>query len=181
MLNIYMLGSQRFQKKYEPKVRKNHQIRAPRVRVIDNSGKNLGLMNTFEAIKLAQEAELDLIEITAKTDPPITRIMEYGKYLYQQGKKQKGTKQITGEVKGIRIGMTTSEHDLHVKAKMVDKFLKKGYKVRVELIMKGREKALNKLANEKIEKFLNALQQEYSMEQEPRKYPRGMQFTVSSQ
>ena len=181
MLNIYMSMPQRFQKRYEPKVRKNHQIRAPRVRVIDNKGKNLGIMDTTAAIKLAQETELDLIEITSKTDPPITRIMEYGKYLYQQGKKQKKTKQIFGEVKGVRIGMTTSEHDMRVKAKMVDKFLKKGYKVRVELIMKGREKALSKLADKKIEEFLNTLEHGYSVEQEPKRYPKGMQLVVTSQ
>jgi len=170
----------RYQKRREPQVRRNHQIRAQKVRVIDDKGENLGVLDKSEAIKKAEEAGLDLIEITAKTDPPITRIMEYGKYLYQQGKKQKGgQKQTSGETKGVRIGMTTSGHDLGVKAKMVDKFLKKGYKVKVDLLMKGREKGLKKIGDKKIEEFLNAIQEKYSIEQEPKRHPRGMQFTIS--
>ena len=178
-----MFQQRYFQKKYEPRVRKNEQIHAPKVRVIDNSGENLGILDIKEALEKAKEAGLDLIEITAKADPPVVRIMEYGKYLYQQGKKDKAgkKKQTTGETKGVRIGMTTFSHDLEVKAKMVDKFFKKGYKVKVELVMHGREKALGKIADKKIGEFLLTLKEKYKMEQEPKKYPRGLYFIISPQ
>lgn len=160
----------------------NEQIRAPKVRVIDNKGENLGLMDTAEAIRTAKDQELDLIEISAKADPPVTRIMEYGKYMYLQEKKDKESrkKQTAGKVvtKGVRFGMQTSSHDREFKANNVDKFLKKGYKVKVELIMRGREKALQEIAEKRIEEFLALLSEEYEIQQSPKRYPRGMYFII---
>lgn len=173
-------------KRYKPQrknlPRKNEQIRAQEVRVIDDDGENLGVMNPQDAIKIAQEKGLDLIEISAKANPPVARIMEYGKFMYQQEKKEREAKkkQQTGNIlKGVRISMRTSGNDLETKAKTVDKFLKKGYKVRVEVIMRGREKSLRHIADQKIEEFLGLVEEEYAIEQEPRKYPRGLHFTIS--
>ena len=174
----------RYQKPKVPIVKRNHQIRAQKVRVIDDKGNNLGILTIKEALEKTEEAGLDLIEISSKTDPPITRIMDYGKYVYKQGKKTKGAqkKQSSGTmIKGVRLGMTTSSHDLEVKAKRVDRFLKKGYKVKVELIMRGREKGLKEIADTKIEEFLNVLKEKYKLEQEPKRYPRGLQFTIAPQ
>lgn len=161
--------------------RKNHQIRAQEVRVIDEKKENLGVMPLEKAIDLAKEKELDLIEISPKAQPPVTRIMDWGKYLYQLDKEKQRSKKKqtpTNVVKGVRIGMTTSGHDIEIKGKTVDKFLKKGYKVRIELIMKGREKAMKEVASQKIEEFLGAISEKYTQEQEPKKYPRGMQFVI---
>lgn len=174
----------RYQKPKVPSVKRNHQIRAPKVRVIDDKGNNLGILTIKEALEKTEEAGLDLIEISGKTDPPITRIMDYGKYVYKQGKKTKGAQKKQSSrtlIKGVRLGMTTSSHDLEVKAKRVDKFLKKGYKVKVELIMRGREKGLKEIADTKIEEFLNVLQEKYKLEQEPKRHPRGLQFMIIPQ
>ncbi|MDX1535695.1 MAG: translation initiation factor IF-3 [Candidatus Spechtbacterales bacterium] len=162
--------------------RKNEQIRAQEVRVIDDSGENIGVMPPEEAIEIAKEKGLDLVEISGKANPPVTRIMEYGKYVYQQEKKEREAKkkQQTGKnvTKGVRISMTTSDHDMETKASMVDKFLKKGYKVKVEIIMRGREKALKDRANNKLNDFLDFLTEEYTIEQKPKRYPRGMQMMI---
>lgn len=162
--------------------RRNEQIRAPQVRLINEKGENIGIVKREEALEAARSAGLDLIEITEKTDPPVVRIMDYGKYKYQQGKKGKDTKkkQVSGITKGVRISMRTSEHDMGIKALSVDKFLKKGYKIRVELFMRGREKGLKDLAHKKIGVFLDALTEEYTIDQKPTTYPRGLYLTLRS-
>ena len=160
---------------------RNHMIRAQKVRLIDEAGENVGIVSTSEAIKRAVDAGKDLILITAKVDPPVARIMEYGKYKYEQEKKEKSAKQkqkAAVTIKGVRFSMRTSGNDLTMKAKTVDKFLSKGYKVRVEMLLRGREKALRNMATKKIEEFLSAVETNYIMEQGPEKSPRGLQFTL---
>ena len=127
--------------------------------VIDESGKNLGLMNTMDAIKLAQEKELDLVEIMAnppKGQPALARIMDYGKYMYEKAKKDKKKPKGSGELeeKIIKLGLKTGKHDLEIKAKKIDEFLQKGHKVVAEIFLRGRENAMSNLAKEKLESFL---------------------------
>ncbi len=133
---------------------------------------------------MAEEAGLDLIEVTAKAEPPVAKIMDYGKYIYQQEKKEREAKKRqkksgSGEMKGVRLGMQTDTHDLKIKAQRVDKFLKKGYKVRVELQMRGREKALEEMANKKVDEFLNTVTEKFIVEQKPQKGPRGRYLILS--
>ncbi|MEX0870014.1 MAG: translation initiation factor IF-3 [Candidatus Spechtbacterales bacterium] len=170
------------QQQFIKKPKRNHQIRSPKVRVIDDSGENIGVLDLPEALKLAEKAELDLIEVSDKADPPVVRIMDYGKHIYQLEKKDKEAKKkqlTTNIIKGVRISMRTGDHDLEIKAQTVDKFLKKGYKVRVEVIMRGREKALKNMADKKIQEFLDSVTEEYKMDQAPQRYPRGLQFIIS--
>lgn len=137
----------------------NNQIRAKEVRVIDETGKQLGLMNISEAIDLAKSKNLDLIQVTQKIDPPVCKIMDYGKYLYQLQKKEKEAKRHKGgELKGIRLTFAISEHDLEIKARQAEKFLKIGDKVRIEMRLHGREKTLSNFAKEKIKKFIEILE-----------------------
>ena len=174
----------RYKKHYTQMPRRNYLIRAPQVRAIDEKGQNIGVIDTKEAIKLAEEKNLDLIEISKKTNPPIAKIMDYGKYVYKLEKKERETRENQSTLnvtKGIRISIRTSEHDLEIKATLVDKFLKKGYKVKVELLMRGREKGLKDLADKKIEKFLQTLKEPYAIDQEPKRHPRGMFFMLSKQ
>lgn len=162
-------------------VKRNELISAPEVRVINDKGENIGIMKKEEAIALAKENELDLIQISDKTDPPIAKIMEYGKYVYQQEKKEKEArkKQATVNItKGVRLSIRTSGNDLKMKAQSVDKFLKKGYKVRVEFIMRGRERALKDMAQKRIKEFLETISEEYEIETEPSKHPRGLYFVL---
>jgi translation initiation factor IF-3 len=122
------------------------------------------------------------VEITDKTDPPVARIIEYGKFIYEQEKKEREANKKQKDVniiKGVRLSMRTSGNDLQFKAQTVDKFLKKGYKVRVEFVMRGREKALRDMADRRIKEFLEVLTEPHTMDQPPTKYPRGLSFVLS--
>jgi len=139
----------------------------------------LGILDTSKAIELAKEKELDLVEISNKTQPPICKIIDFGKYQYIQEKKERKqkAKQRKIELKEIRIGFTTSSHDLEIKAKQAEKFLKQGHKVRVELRLRGREKTHGDLAREKLESFLNMLPNAVK-EEEIKKNPWGINTTI---
>ncbi len=140
------------------KILTNNQIKAQQVRVIDPDGNNLGIFSLSQALKLAQEKGLDLVLVTEKANPPICRIVEYGKFLYQQQKKGKGKKHKGLEVKGIRLRFNISPHDLEIRAKTAEKFLRKGHKVKIELLLYGREQALQAYAKSRIDLFLEMLQ-----------------------
>jgi len=160
------------------KFRINNQIRAREVRVIDEEGKNLGVMKLEEALKLAFERHLDLVEIAPKANPPVVKIVDYGKFLYQQKKKEKEKKKKQKELKCIRIGFKESEHDLSYKAEKVTEFLEEGSPVRIDLILRGREKIFVQEAKEKIKKFLEKIEIEYKFIQEPKKVPRGISALI---
>jgi len=155
----------------------NNQIRARKVRVIDTDGKQLGILDLTEALRISQERNLDLVQVTEKVDPPVCKIMDYGKYLYLHEKKRKKEKK-QGVLKGVRISYNISSHDLETKAKMVEKFLNKGDKVKIELRLKGRERALQQHAEQKIQEFLEMLKEktEFKIERELKK--KSNNFTV---
>lgn len=162
----------------------NTQIRAREIRVIDETGKQLGVMGLEKALQIAQERNLDLIQVTEKVEPPVCKIMDYGKYLYQEKKKEKqASKKQGGELKGIRLRFNISQHDLETRARQTEKFLKGGDKVRIEMVLRGREKALGNFAREKINKFLEILQEitPYKIEKEIKREPRGFSMIISKQ
>ena len=134
----------------------NNFIRAKEVRVISETGEQLGVMNIFSAIELAKSKGLDLIQVTEKVVPPVCKIADYGKYLYSLQKKEKKIKAGTKEtkLKEIQIGFNISPHDIEVKAGQAEKFLKEGNKVKVSMMLKGREKAMGELAKNKVIFFL---------------------------
>jgi len=118
----------------------------------------LGVFNLEEALQLAKERNLDLVQVTEKVEPPVCKITDYGKYLYWQEKKERESKaKGVGELKGIRISFGISQHDLQTKANLAEKFLKKGNKIKLEMRLKGRENLFSNLAKEKINKFLEIL------------------------
>lgn len=134
------------------------------------------------ALRTSREKGLDLVLITQKANPPICKMIEYGKYLYQQRKKAKqGVKRDkTGELKNVRLGFNISDHDLGIRAKMAERFLKKGYKVRIELKLQGREKWLQNFAREKMKKFLKILTEliPLTIEKGIERKPRGLTMIV---
>ncbi len=134
---------------------------------------------------MAKERNLDLIQVTEKVEPPVCKIGDYGKYLYQEKKKEKRTlkKQKGGEIKGIRLRFGISAHDLQIKIFQAVKFLKQGNKVRVELVLRGREKALGDFANKKMNKFLETLKTLISIkiERELKKEHRGLTMIISKE
>lgn len=136
----------------------NNQIRASQVRVVDETGKQMGIMSLTEALRLARERNLDLIQVTERVEPPVCKLGDYGKYLYSLQKKERKIKTKAGEIKGVRISFAISPHDLETKVKQAEKFLKKGCRIRVELILKGREKSLGDFAKGKMNQFLEILE-----------------------
>jgi translation initiation factor IF-3 len=160
----------------------NKQIRAREVRLIDETGKQLGVVPFEEAARLAIERRLDLIQVTEKLDPPVCKLGDYGKYLYQEEKKEKAAhKHKGGELKGIRLTFNISLHDLETRVHQTEKFLNRGDRVRIELPLRGREKALQDFGKEKIEKFLEILKETIpiKIEKELKREPRGFTMIIS--
>ena len=139
----------------------NEQIRIKEVQVIDENGAKLGVMNTKEAVKIAYEKNLDLVLVAPNGNPPVCKIMNYGKYKFEQAKKEKEArkKQKTFEVKEIRLTPNTEEHDFNFKIKNAKKFLKDGNKVKVTVRFKGRELNYAKQGEDILNKFVEELQE----------------------
>jgi len=159
------------QRQIMPVFRFNETISAPEVRVIDESveegaDKNLGVMKTIEAIELAREKGLDLVEVAGEAVPPVAKIISFDKYRYSHIKKEK--QQIRAKSKGmelrhIRITPRVATNDLEVKMKKMLAFLEKGDKVEIQLFLKGREKANKDFAREKLVSFLSAIAISYKV------------------
>lgn len=147
--------------------RVNYQIRVPRVLLIDDEGKPHGEVDTPSAIKMAQEKGLDLVEVAPNNNPPVTKIIDFGKFKYELEKKQvKGkSKSRSGEIKEIQLGTKTDEHDFNTKIEHARKFIEKGYKIRITVKMTGRENIYSERALLQMNKAKEALDLEY--EQEP--------------
>ena len=160
----------------------NNFIRAKEVRVISETGEQLGVMNIFTAIDLAKSKGLDLIQVTEKVEPPVCRIANHGKYLYQQQKKEKKmTKPKGGDLKEIRLTFNISPHDMEVRANQAKKFLEEGDKVKINMSLRGREKAMGAFATEKVKLFLANLNLiiPIKTERELKREPRGFTMIVS--
>jgi translation initiation factor IF-3 len=164
-----------------PLTRINEQIRVPQIRVIDDAGNQLGVMLPADALRLAQEQELDLVEIAPMAKPPVCKIMDYGKYQYQQSRLDRinKAKQKKIDIKGIRIGFKTDTHDLEVKKNMAEKFLKKGQKVKIEIFLRGREKAHQDLARKNLDDFIKTIAFPFKLEQEIKRYPGGFNTIIA--
>lgn len=141
------------------------------------------MVETAQALQIAQAKGLDLIEIAPTVRPPVCRIMDYGKYQYQKTRQEREqrTKQKKIAIKGLRISLRIAPHDLAVKAKQAKKFLSKGDKVKIEIILRGREKAHLDLAKEKLDEFIKLISLEVKIEQEAKKQPRGLTMVISKQ
>ncbi len=168
-------------KKIITQYRINERIIANKIFVIDENGKPLGEMSLAEALEIARSHELDLVEVSPKANPPVAKIIDYGKFQYQQGKQERlaRAKSKKVEVKGIRIGLRTDEHDIHFKQKQAEKFLRKGNKVRVEIILKGKEKTYPDLAKSAIEKFISNIKLPYKIEDPLKKTPEGFNLIIA--
>ena len=154
------------------------------MRVISETGEQLGVMNIFVAIDLAKSRGLDLIQVTEKVEPPVCRIANYGKYLYAQSKKEKKmAKPKGGELKEIRLTFNISPHDMETRAKQAQKFLEEGDKIKINMSLRGREKAMGQFATEKVKLFLENLNSliPIKTERELKREPRGFTMIVSKQ
>ena len=147
------------------KYRTNEKIKVPEVRVVDEEGKPLGVLPTEEAIEIANKKELDLVEVSPKANPPVCKILDYGQFKYQKEKEAKKQKAQSKEVelKGVRLTFRMGKHDLDVRINQASKFLDKGNKVKVEMPLRGREKAHKDVATSIMNTFLAQLGEKYQL------------------
>lgn len=161
--------------------RANHEIRVPRVQLIDAEGQNRGILNTDEAVALAAEAGLDLVEIAPNNDPPICKLLDLGKYKYQTQKKaaEQRKKQKTQEVKEIKMRPNIDTHDYEVKMRSVKKFLEEGDKVKLTMRFRGREMAHQEIGLQVLMRARDEIATISKVESEPRMEGRQMMMVVA--
>jgi len=152
------------------------------VRLIDDIGTQVGIVETSEALALAQSKGLDLVEISPTAKPPVCKIIDWGKFQYQEAKKlqEAKAKQKKIEIKGIRFRPATDEGDLAFKLKQAEKFLSKGSKVKVEIVLRGREKAFANQSREKLQKFIDKIEIPIKIEQGIKRQFNGFNVLISS-
>lgn len=140
-----------------PQIRVNDRIRAPRVRVVTAKGDQLGVMSTRDALDKAKSIGLDLVEVAPNADPPVCRIIDYGKYKYMQAKLQKNNRAKTVKMKEVKLRIGTDVNDYNVKMARSEQFLDHGHKVRFQLRFKGRENAHQSLGLDVMAKVVEDL------------------------
>jgi translation initiation factor IF-3 len=160
----------------------NGDIRAPRLRVIDDDGKQLGVLSRSEALSIAEEQDLDLVEISPDTDPPIAKITDWGKYNYKKTKQlQKNRKATrTAELKQIRFGLKIGDHDLQIKLSKATQFLDDGHKVKFTLMYRGREQAHKEIGFKLAEKVIDQFGDKIIVDQQPGLAGRQLNFVIRS-
>lgn len=159
----------------------NNNIRAKEVRVIDPDGNQIGIVPTPKAIAVAGDYGLDLVEVSPNANPPVCKIMDYGRYKYEQTKKQQEAKkkQTTFQVKEIKVRPKTGDHDLMVKIGQIRKFLERKDKVKVTVMFRGREITLTDLGKDVLEKILEEVDDLAVVEQTPKFEGRTMIMVLS--
>ena len=138
-------------------IRRNHRIKSPQVRVISPEGRQLGIMDTAKAISLALQFNLDLVEVAAAATPPVCRIMDFGKYVYEEQKKHAHSKPAAGKIKEIEFTVRIEQHDFFTKIRHAEEFLDHGNKVKLRLKFRGREMAHTEMGFEVMKKALGEL------------------------
>ena len=160
-------------------VRRNERIRAPEVRVIGPDGKQLGVMHPREALTIAKRAGLDLVEVSATAKPPVCRILDYGKYQYEQSKKQKESKSSSQKIKEIKLRVRIDTHDYMTKIRRAEEFLDKGNKLKVTLQFRGREMEHKDLGFEKVKQAIEDLAHIGTADMEPKLVGRSVSVVMS--
>jgi translation initiation factor IF-3 len=157
----------------------NDLIRDPELRVIDDQGEHLGVISTEKAQKIAEEKELDLVVIQPKSEPPVAKIINFGRYKYEQEKEAKiqKAKAKNVEVKGVRLSVRIAAHDMNVRKEKAKEFLNDGDKVKVEIILRGREKRFGEQAGDVIRQFIELVRQDMDIKIEQPVTRQGGQLT----
>jgi len=176
-----MKGRPRVPVAVEPKVRVNQKIRAPKVRVISPDGEQLGIMEVPAALEKAEEHGLDLVEVAPNVDPPVCRIMDYGRYRYEESKKEheRKKKQAIVVLKEIKLRPKTEEHDLEYKVKRLKEFLADKFKVKVTIMFRGREITHPEQAHAIIDKVIQLMGEDGQVEQPAKFEGRSMTMVLA--
>lgn len=162
----------------------NHQIKARELRVIGPQGENFGILSFGEAMDKAKDFGLDLIEISPNANPPIAKIADYGKFLYEANKKLKVQKQKahTVEVKNLQVKIGTGDHDLALKAKKGSQWLSEGNKIRIDLFLTGRSKYLEvNFLKERLDRILRLITVPFKITEEAKKSPKGLSIVIEKE
>jgi translation initiation factor IF-3 len=163
------------------KERINNQIRATELRVILEEGENLGVLSLADALAKARELGVDLIEVSPNAQPPVAKIMDFGKYQYMEAKKAKKMKAgaKSSETKAIQIKVGTGDHDLELKAKTASKWLAEGHRIKVELYLSGRAKYMaDAFLKERLDRVLKLITEHYKIAEAPKRGPKGLLLTI---
>jgi translation initiation factor IF-3 len=165
-----IIADRNFRQQQSDRIRVNDRIRAREVRVIDEEGAQLGVMQPFEAMKLARERGLDLVEISPTADPPVCKITDYGKYLYQANKKAHEQRKSSrgSALKEVKFRPNTAEHDFQVRKNQILRFLGDGHKVRAMVFHRGREMAHQEVGRAKMSRLLQEIGEQGQIETMPR-------------
>ena len=152
------------------------------MRVIGPNGDQLGIMTLSEALKIAEEAGVDLIEISPNANPPVVKVLDWGKYQYQKMKEQQKNKKNakTVELKQMRMGLKIGANDLEIKLRKIREFLQVGHKVKILIFFRGREIAHQDLGYVMIDKIVNQLSEEAVLEQKPQMAGRNLSIVIRS-
>lgn len=159
--------------------RVNEYIRAPKVRVVTDSGELIGVMSSREAVTKAKSIGLDLVEIASKADPPVCKVCDYGKYKYEQSKLKKSNPKTTTKLKEVKFRVRTEEHDYNLKCSRIEKFLDEGNKVKVQLQFRGRENAHKELGFVVLKRVAEDLEGMANLDQAPRLAGRAVSMLLS--
>ena len=159
----------------------NERIKYPQLRVVDSDGKQLGVIDRLKALEIASQRELDLVLVSEKANPPVCRIMDYGKYKFEQEKKAKEAKKKSHqtEVKEVKMRYKIDKHDYDVRIGQATKFLKSGDKVKCTVIFRGREIQHSNLAETLLLKMANDLEEQSEVQQKPKREGRNMIMFLS--
>jgi translation initiation factor IF-3 len=158
-------------------------IRVPEVRVIDAEGKQLGIFVTVKAVEMAQDQGLDLVEISPAAKPPVCKIMDYGKFKYQQTKKLKEAKkhQVVVTLKEVKFRPTTDDHDFNFKVRNIQRFIEEGHKVKVTMVFRGREMMYREKGREILLKIAEKVGETATREVDPKMEGRQMMMILTTQ
>ena len=163
------------------RVRINQEIRAQELRVIDDEDGNLGVLTLNQALDIAEDRGLDLIELSPEAVPPVAKIMEYGKWQYIQDRKAREARSKTHvtETKALQVKIGTGDHDLEMKAKKASEFLKDGHRVKINLFLPGRSKYLDpRFLQERLDRMLRLVSENYKVAEPPQKSPKGLTVVI---
>jgi len=163
-------------------IRVNQEIKANQLRVIGPDGEQMGIMSREEALQVAENAGVDLIEISPNADPPVAKVLDWGKYQYQKMKEQQKNRKHSkaSELKQIRLGLKIGSNDLEIKLRKIRKFLGEGHKVKIMIFYKGREMAHQEIGYEMINKIVSKLEDDAIVEQTPQMTGRNLSIVVRS-
>ena len=163
-------------------IRINEAIRASNLRVIGQDGEQLGIMSRQEALKIAEDAGVDLVEISPNAEPPVAKVVDWGKFQYQKMKEQQKNRKNakTSELKQMRFGLKIGSGDLEIKLRKIRSFLAAGHKVRIQIVYRGREMAHKELGYEMVDKLVTLLEDDAILEQKPQMAGRNLSIVVRS-